>query len=135
TIAAGMQKAVRSLELEVDGLRLQTFKDASTTEIETIMKEVDDRRFFAIFELMHRGYSKEVIHEQTQITMLFLEEIKRLVDLQKAAQALTIHEVSTSTLLALKQAGFTNTWLAYSWDCTKKQVEKRLDDDGIHANY
>src|SRR5699024_5113076 len=71
TVAAGIQKAVRSLELEVDGIRLKEFKQFSSSTLEEIIAKVDDRRFFAIIELMWRGYSKRTIYQMTHMTMFF----------------------------------------------------------------
>src|SRR5699024_1924705 len=126
---------VRSLELEVDGIRLKEFKQFSSSTLEEIIAKVDDRRFFAIIELMWRGYSKRTIYQMTHMTMFFLNEMKRLIDLEKIAQTLDIKVVSDSTLLALKQAGFTNQWIAQTCDCTKQQVEALLTRKGICATY
>src|SRR5690625_290528 len=47
TLAASLQKAIRSLELEIDGLRLHELEAWSIVQLEQLLREPDDRRFFA----------------------------------------------------------------------------------------
>src|SRR5690606_34307661 len=61
TVAAAMQKAVRSLELGVDGLLLPSLEKMNTSELKKLIIRPDDRRFFAILELLSRGIDKEQI--------------------------------------------------------------------------
>ncbi|HLR54377.1 MAG TPA: carbamoyl phosphate synthase large subunit [Pseudogracilibacillus sp.] len=135
TVHAGIQKAVRSLDLSVDGIRLNMFATLSDEALEQVIEQVDDRRFFAIIELLYRGYSLEKIYHITQITFFFLEEMKYLVDLERSAKALDIATVSAKTLLAFKQAGITTTWLASVWDCSLETVQQRLAKEAIQPVY
>lgn len=135
TVAAGLQKAIRSLELNMDGARLKELKEQKTAELENMLDIVDDRRMFAVLELLHRDVTVEELHEKTSITSYFLQELKKIADLEKAALAMELPIVSESTLLALKQAGFTNTWLAEAWGVSLEEVAASLTKAGIHVQY
>src|SRR5699024_12542577 len=80
TVHAGIQEVVRSLDLSVDVIRLNMFATLSDEALEQVIEQVDDRRFFAIIDLLYRGYSLEKIYHITQITFFFFEEMKYLVD-------------------------------------------------------
>ncbi len=135
TIAAGMQKAVRSLELEVDGLSLTSIQSMSTSQLKQLIVEPDDRRFFAILEAMRRGVTARELWELSKIDLFFLSEMKKLVDLEKTATLMDLDIVSNSTLLALKQAGFTNTWLASEWNCSQSDITAKLTAAHIAPAY
>src|SRR5699024_9441487 len=135
TVHAGIQKAVRSLELSVDGIRLKAFQSFTDVSLEEVIEQVDDRRFFAVMELLYRGYPIEKIQGLTGMTTFFLKEMKYLADLEKSAEILDIDTVSAKTLLAFKQAGLTTTWLASTWGCSAEAVQQRLDQESIHPIY
>lgn len=135
SVHAGMQKAVRSLELAVDGIRLKAFQSFTDVSLEEVIEQVDDRRFFAVMELLYRGYTIEKIEGMTGMTPFFLKEMKYLAYLEKSADLLDVDTVSAKTLLAFKQAGITTTWLASTWGCSTEAVHQRLDRESIHPTY
>lgn len=127
TIAAGIQKAVRSLDLEVDGLRLIELSAWKDEALEDLLKNPDDRRFFAILELFRRKYSIEEISELSKIDPYFLREMQRLTILEEKVQHdWTLSGVNDEELLVLKQAGFTNTWLSKQWGCSREELKTSL---------
>lgn len=135
SVAAGLLKAIRSLELTVDGARLKELKNMKTAELEKLLDIVDDRRMFAVLELLHRDVTVETLHARTNITPYFLDELKKITDLEKAALVMELPIVSASTLLALKQAGYTNTWLAEAWGVSLEEVRNTLVEAGIYLEY
>src|SRR5699024_8430388 len=108
TIAGGIQKAIRSLGLKLDGLSLRSLKKLDSDTLKEVVNQVDDRRFFAIIELLKRGMTVEEIHEMTNIAIYFLECFASLVLLEKNAQNKSLTKVTKKELLHLKEYGFTN---------------------------
>ena len=135
TVAAGMQKAVRSLELDIDGLSLTDIEKMNSGELRKLVMKTDDRRFFAILELMRRGIDKTLIHQATKIDVFFLEEMEKLVRLETAAKNSTIDSVSVERFIDLKKAGFTNSWLAKTWNTTVDKVKEKQQQYGIYPIY
>ena len=135
TVAAGLQKAVRSLELEVHGVSLQKIATQSTEQLRKLVLNVDDRRFFAILELMRRGNNMDDIRKATKIDAYFLQEMWKLVQLETEAKQTNVKSVTLDQMIELKQAGFTNAWLASTWNCSTKEVEEKLHEVGIHLTY
>ena len=135
TVAAGLQKAIRSLELDVQGVSLQKIATKSTEQLRKLVLNTDDRRFFAILELMRRGYDVPAIRNATKIDAYFLQEMWKLVQLEVEAQQTTITSVTLDQMVELKQAGFTNEWLASAWECSIKEIDAKLHEIGIHLTY
>ena len=135
TVAAGLQKAVRSLELEVDGLSLISLQSLDTVHLKKLVLHTDDRRFFVLLELFRRGISVEVIHKATKIDTFFLSEMQKLVQLEIVAKQSTIQSVTIEQMEQLKQAGFTDSWLAGIWNCSLSEVQKKRTDLTIFPTY
>lgn len=135
TLEAALQKAIRSLELDMTGLSLDVFARMHTTELRKTVLHTDDRRFFALLELMRRGLNVEVIHKATKIDVYFLEKMEHLIQLEKAAQTQNVQSVTVELLQALKNAGFTDTWLAQVWGCSLETVWQRREALGIFPSY
>lgn len=135
TVAAGLQKAIRSLELEMNGLSLMTLENLSTEQLHQLVLHVDDRRFFAILELLRRGYDIQQMIEATKIDSFFMQEMGKLVELEKEIKQTNIQEVTMDQLLAFKQAGFTNDWLSKVWNCSVQKVQEKLANLGLHITY
>lgn len=136
SLAAGIQKAVRSLELDIDGLKLEELVDWDKKSLQLLLEKPDDRRFFAILELFRRGESVESVQEKSFIDTYFLTEMKSLVDWEHKVQTeWTLQTVTSEQLLTLKQAGFTNTWLSEQWGCTAEQLKNMLYEADIVPTY
>lgn len=130
-LPAAFQKAIRSLELPTLGLEwpaLQSMTDAALWE--SIMLP-DDRRFFAIFTLMRRGVSIIDIQERTGIHLYFLTCFYNLIQLENKAKSITMKTVQTDFLQELKELGFSDEWLAETWQTDLQTIRQYLQDKGI----
>ena len=135
-LTASLQKAIRSLELEVDGIKLTALQSETTTALQKLVMNVDDQRFFAILELLRRGYSLKNIAKTTKIDMYFLEAMQTLVRLEQMAEQMTnVQTVTVEQLMALKEAGFTNEWLAKTWGCSLADITEKLQAAHLHLTY
>ncbi len=135
TLAAAVQKSIRSIGVKLNGIRLRSLQSIDTATLKTIVQQVDDRRFFAIIELLQRGTTVTEINEMTTIDSYFLECLASLVLLEKNATATPFSQVSKTELLLLKQSGFTNEQLASIWHCSVEHLKTKLKSDGIFAQY
>lgn len=135
TVAAGLQKAIRSLELPLNGLGMPSVQAMTNETLKKLLMSPDDRRIFAVIEAFYRDFSIEVVHSLTKIDYFFLQEIKQIVSMEKMAELLTLDIVSPDTLLLLKQSGFTNTRLASIWHTDEKAVQDKLQQFMIQPFY
>jgi len=79
TFQESFQKALRGLEVGVDGL------NQKTTDRETLEKELGDpgpERIWYVGDAFENGFTLEEVHQLTHIDPWFLEQIKEIVDLE-----------------------------------------------------
>ena len=109
SFAAALMKAVRSLELPAQSLRLPGLEKVYTEEIEERLANVDDQRLFVVAEALRRGFSPERIHRITRYDLWFLDRLGEIVALE---DALDHGHLDGVTLGRAKEMGFTDGWIA-----------------------
>lgn len=129
------QKAVQSLEGKNNGLLLPELSVKTNDELKQLLVDKDDRRFFAILELLRRGVAVEAIHEWTKIDRFFLCSFERLVALEKQAAATTIDMIDEPTLRFLKEKGASDAFLAETWGVPELDVRNKRKELGIVPSY
>ena len=119
---AALQKAIRSLELPIDGFRLAALADFSTENLCQLAIEADDRRLFVLFELLVRGQSIEFLHNITGITPYFLSVMGNIVNEWQELQQLDWNTMTRSRLLQAKTLGFSDQQLADLWNVSCPEI-------------
>ena len=129
-----LHKALRSLEIGVDGVYLAEVAAWSDAELNAYVKqEPDDRRLFALAEALRRGVTIEDLHAWTQVDEWFLYKLAKIVELEKS-----IEELATSEQLEmLKRAGFSDTRIAklLGNGTTADDIRALRHEHGIRPNY
>jgi carbamoyl-phosphate synthase large subunit len=114
TFKEAFMKAFRSLELGASGLlfaqRPRTADAGLTDEEEegALQRELSvptDRRMWAVFRALERGWTVEELHELTRIDPWFLTQFSQLVELARSAGLGDLRETSADMLRTLKRAG------------------------------
>lgn len=134
-MTAALQKAIRSLDLAVDGLSYIPLQNKSDKVLHQFLLDIDDRRLFVILELIRRGYPIQTIHQKTKIDCFFLEEMNKLIQLESNIQKKNLQSITMDELLQIKQAGFTNSWLAKKWNCSIDALKEKLANYYIFPTY
>ncbi|MBQ3077989.1 MAG: carbamoyl-phosphate synthase large subunit, partial [Clostridia bacterium] len=89
---AALMKSIRSAEIGCDRLFLKELGPMDETQLLEVLAAVDDRRIFAVGELMRRGVSVDRIFELTKIDRWFLGKLKGLIDLENEIAAGPVSE-------------------------------------------
>ena len=121
-------KSVRSLETGVCHFHMAKFDDMSEQQMLDYLGQFRDDGIFAVAELLRRGVSVEKLHEVTMITELFLESVKKIVDMERRLAA-SINDVQT--LRAAKQMGFSDKYIGKLWNLTEVEVYQKRKSRGI----
>ena len=100
-----IMKAVRSIELGLDTLRLPKNAEKSDEEIRDLLYVQDDERIFAVFEALYRGMSFDTIYEATKIDRWFLGKLWNLARIEHELEKGGLNE---ELYLEAKDAGFLN---------------------------
>ncbi|ALS80154.1 carbamoyl phosphate synthase large subunit [Planococcus kocurii] len=128
SMEAALQKAIRSLELPIDGFRLVALSEFSTEYLCELANKADDRRLFVLFELLLRGKSTDSLHNLTGITPYFLFVMATIVTEWQELQQLDWNSMTRTRLLKAKKLGFSDQQLADLWTipCSEIWGQRRL---------
>jgi carbamoyl-phosphate synthase large subunit len=121
TFQESFQKALRGLEVGVDGL------NQKTTDREVIEEELGEpgpERIWYVGDAFAQGFTLEEVHTLTHIDPWFLAQIKEIVDIELALEKHTLSDLSRDLVLVLKKKGFSDRRLAYLLDSTETEVRK-----------
>ncbi|MEO7741701.1 MAG: carbamoyl-phosphate synthase large subunit [Usitatibacter sp.] len=123
-----LQKALRGLEVGVDGFNL---KSVDMEKIEDELAYPRAERLWYVADAFGVGMSLEDIQRFTKIDPWFLVQIKDLVDTELEIEKKTLADFGRDELHALKRKGFSDRRLAHLWKTTEHEVRKRRHELGI----
>jgi len=123
-----LQKALRGLEVGVDGFNL---KSVDPEKIEDELAYPRAERLWYVADAFGVGMPLDEIQHFTKIDRWFLAQIKDLVDTELEIEKKTLKDFSTAELRELKRKGFSDRRLAYLWKTTEHEVRKRRYAEGI----
>ena len=141
TFKEAFLKGIRSLELGSRAGRLfaaPADEDEGEYDDAALRKALvvpNDRRMWAIFEALGRGWSVEMLHECTRIDPWFLQQFAEISELEKTARMLGFRQMSPELLLALKRAGFGDLELAGILGVDEASIRQRRIDAGCVPAY
>ncbi|MGZ8269876.1 MAG: carbamoyl-phosphate synthase large subunit [Methylophilus sp.] len=119
TFQESFQKALRGLEVGVDGL------DSISTDADRIAKEMGEpgpERIWYVGDAFRMGMTIEQVFDITKIDPWFLAQIKDIVDCEKALQGKHIADLNKEALFKLKRCGFSDRRLAALLDTDQHAV-------------
>jgi carbamoyl-phosphate synthase large subunit len=132
TFQESFQKALRGLEVGVDGL------NQKTTDRETLEKELGDpgpERIWYVGDAFENGFTLEEVHELTHIDPWFLAQIQEIVNLEMDLDDRKLGEIDALQLRELKRKGFSDRRLGYLFNTTEHEVRAKRHDLGIRPVY
>ena len=121
TFQESFQKALRGLEVGVDGLNQKT-TDREKIQIE--LGEPGPERIWYVGDAFAQGFTMDEVHQLTKIDPWFLAQIKEIVDIELALEQRTIADLDYDTLWQLKRRGFSDRRLAFLLDTVEGEVRK-----------
>jgi carbamoyl-phosphate synthase large subunit len=123
-----LQKALRGLEVGVDGFNL---KSVDPDKIEDELAYPRAERLWYVADAFGVGMPLEEIHRFTKIDRWFLAQIKDLVDTELEIEKKTLADFPRDELYDLKRKGFSDRRLAHLWKTTEHEVRARRHALGI----
>lgn len=132
TFQESLQKALRGLEIGIDGLTpiiLPDQKDARSRLRQEIRNPTEDRLRY-VADAMRHGFEIEEIYELTGIDPWFLVQLQDLVLSEQSLEGRSLESLARDELFRLKQKGFSDSRLATVLQCEETLVRQyRLDLD------
>src|SRR5687767_5185641 len=142
TFKEAFLKAVRSLELGRTSSSLFPSGPDDTgddDEDESALRKrlvvPNDRRMWALFRALRRGWSLEELHDVTKIDPWFLQQFSDIVELRKMAALGEFREMSLDLLRTLKRSGFSDSDIAAVYGIGEEIVRQRRLEEGLAPAY
>jgi carbamoyl-phosphate synthase large subunit len=132
TFQESLQKAMRGLEIGVDGLNQRT------TDRETIERELGEpgpERIWYVGDAFENGFSLDEVHRLTHIDPWFLAQVQEIVALEMRLDDEKLADIDADTLRTLKRKGFSDRRLAYLFNTGESAVRDKRHKLGIRPVY
>ncbi len=131
-LEAGFMKAIRSLEENVEYLKLDKLTELEKSEVEERLRIVDNERLFVIAEAIRKEIAVERICEITKIDRLFVGVIYKLVKMEKE---LELNQMNSKMLEKAKKLGFTDKTIAKLSGKKEEEIKKLREKNNIIASF
>lgn len=129
-----LQKAIRGLEIDRYGLE-PLLKKSDITRLGGKLREPTPDRLWYIADAFRWQVSLEEVHQETGIDCWFLSQLKALVDMELALEAMRITQMDESLIRAYKKVGFSDQRLATLLQCSQTDFRKKRESFNIIPSY
>jgi carbamoyl-phosphate synthase large subunit len=137
TFQESLQKALRSLEVGVDGLvsKLDPTSDDAKECLQRELRHPGCDRLFYVADAFRQDWSIEEVHGYSAIDPWFLAQIEDLVREENALAKHTLATLTAEEMFRLKRKGFSDSRLAFLLDSTESEVRAVRHRFGIRPVY
>jgi carbamoyl-phosphate synthase large subunit len=132
TFQESFQKALRGLEVGVDGLNEKT-QDREVLEKE--LGEPGPERIWYVGDAFAQGLSVDEVYDLTKIDKWFLVQIEEIVKIELELEKMSLDQVDARILRLLKRKGFSDRRLARQLKTTDKVIRDKRRALGIRPVY
>ena len=139
TFQESLQKALRGLEVDIDGLGEILDPELSDDEAQSLLnKELSlpgaDRLLY-LGDAFRKGMSLERAFELTRIDPWFLIQVQELIHIEQSLKGKDLHSLDYDAIRELKRKGFSDSRLAYCLDCRQQEVRDHRHALGVRPVY
>jgi carbamoyl-phosphate synthase large subunit len=114
TIEEALQKAVRSLEVDMDF----GFKEWSNDEVMDILLHPTHERMFVIYYALQNGMPSDEISRITNIDPFFIKKIQNIIDAEETLKV----DISPGNIKKAKRMGFSDERIAFLSGKTREKI-------------
>ena len=132
TFQESFQKALRGLEVGVDGLNQKTL-DREKLQVE--LAEPGPERIWYVGDAFAQGFTLEEVQALTKIDPWFLYQIQEIVEIELALEQKTLADLDENAMRQLKRRGFSDRRLAFLLDVSESEVRKVRHQLGVRPVY
>jgi carbamoyl-phosphate synthase large subunit len=132
TFQESFQKALRGLEVGVDGMNEKT---QDREELEKELGAPGPERIWYVGDAFAQGMSVDEVFALTKIDPWFLTQIEQIVKIELELETTTLDAIDEPTLRALKQKGFSDRRLARQLKTTDTAIREKRRALGVRPVY
>jgi carbamoyl-phosphate synthase large subunit len=135
TFQESLQKALRGLEVNVDGLDSVFLEDMDHHKLKSELRVAGWNRLWYVADAFRLGMSLAELHELTGIDPWFLAQIEELIAIEKQISQLSLQEIDARTMRSLKRKGFSDSRLARLLGVSEQTLYKYRHELGVRPVY
>ncbi len=135
TFQESLQKALRGLEVNVDGLDSVFLEDMDHHKLKSELRVAGWNRLWYVADAFRLGMSLVELHELTGIDPWFLAQIEELIAIEKQISQLSLQEIDARTMRSLKRKGFSDSRLARLLGVSEQTLYKYRHELGVRPVY
>ena len=137
TFQESLQKALRGLEIGVDGLnpRVQVSEEDIAGKLSAELRTPGPERLWYVADAFRQGWTVESVHERCNIDPWFLVQIEELVALEREVEQQGWGALNGTRLKYLKSKGFSDRRLAALLDVSEGEVRQHRRNLGVQPVY
>jgi carbamoyl-phosphate synthase large subunit len=125
TFEGALNKAIRSLEMNIYGLTMCSMKTMENEDLFKRLENANDQRLFVIAEAIKQGISLEEIQQLTQIDLWFLHKISSIVELEQELASYYWSEISVELLKRAKRINISDKLMSQIFGVSEKQIRSK----------
>ncbi|MDY7046280.1 MAG: carbamoyl-phosphate synthase (glutamine-hydrolyzing) large subunit [Bacillota bacterium] len=135
TFEGALNKAVRSLELNVNSMHWPKMTQITFRRLQELLETPNDLRLFAINEAFKRGWNVWQIKEMTQIDLWYLRKIEHIVLFEQWVAKKSIATIDREALQKAKRFNISDERIAFLLGVTSKEIRARYEEVQLKPVY
>ena len=139
TFQESLQKALRGLEVDIDGLSSVLDPEMPEDEVESFLNQelslAGADRLLYVGDAYRRGYSNEKLFNLTKIDPWFLVQLEDLIKEETSLLGKSLDSINKEDLYQLKRKGFSDSRLAGLLNTEEKTLREYRQSLGIRPVY
>jgi len=136
TFQESFQKAMRSLELGLDGWALpKSYKRRTPQELAYGLRQPNPRRMLYMKQAFEDGMTPEEIHELTKIDPWFVGQFYELHMTDEWLKTMALDDITTDDFIHLKRRGYSDMQIANYIGCDPMAVREARKAKGVVPSY
>ncbi|NRD78207.1 carbamoyl-phosphate synthase (glutamine-hydrolyzing) large subunit [Bacillus sp. BRMEA1] len=135
TFEGALNKAIRSLEMNVYGLLREINKSLTEQELTGLLETANDQRLFVIAESFRRGFTLERIQQLTEIDPWFLHKISSIVALEMELASCQWCDLPASLLKKAKRNNISDKLLSQIFAVSEQQIRSKRKELNLKPGY
>ncbi|GIO21577.1 carbamoyl-phosphate synthase (glutamine-hydrolyzing) large subunit [Oceanobacillus sp. J11TS1] len=135
TFEGALNKAVRSMELNVQSLHWPAFAQKTDEELIGLLEQPNDLRLFAIAEALRRHFSIAKLFELTFIQPYFLERIAAIIKLEKELAGMDWEDVTKAKILQVKEYNISDTLITKLFNIRRSTLRQFYKKHELAPHY
>lgn len=135
TFEGALNKALRSIEYNVDGLSHPYVEQCTDEQLKHYIDEPTDLRLFAIAKAIRKGIPMNELYDSTKIDYWFLNKLKGMINFEQTMNQYTIDEIPIEQLEKAKKMNMSDKYISSLLKCEEQQIKQKRKENHLVPSY